>query len=125
MKILTGLLMNLVFTSTAFAMSGAPGGGKEGGGGLLGLFLPMIVVFAIFYLLLIRPQQKQQKKFKAMLEQMQKGDQVITRGGLHGKITGLADSILTLEIAENVRVKVNKDYVGAVVGKDGAVTSTK
>lgn len=120
MKYLSALFVNMIFVSNAFAMAGQPGGGagKEGGGGLLGLFLPMIIVFGIFYLLLIRPQQKQQKKIRAMLEGMQRGDEVITRGGIHGRISGINESVVTLEIADNVKIKINKEYIGVVKGKE-------
>lgn len=119
MKYLSAILVNLIFVSNAFAMAGQPGGGgKEGGGGLLGLFLPMIIVFGIFYLLLIRPQQKQQKKMRNMLEAIQRGDEVITRGGIHGKVAGLDNGIISLEIAKNVNIKINKEYIGVVKGKE-------
>lgn len=121
MKYLSALLINLIFVSNALAMAGQPGGGggKEGGG-IVGLLLPMAIVFGIFYLLLIRPQQKQQKKVKAMLASMQKGDEVITRGGIYGKIYGIADNTVTLEIASNVRIKISREYIGAIVGKENA-----
>lgn len=106
-------MFNLI--STAHAMASQPGaGGAQGGGGMAGLFLPMIVVFGIFYFLMIRPQQKQAKKVKAMLEAVRKGDDVITRSGIHGKVHGIADNVVTLEIAENVRIKMNKDQIGFV-----------
>lgn len=97
-------------------MAGQPGGGAgaQGGGGMAGLFLPMIVVFAIFYFLMIRPQQKQAKKMRAMIEGLKKGDDVVTRSGIHGKIHGMAEGIITLEIAENVRIKMDKAQVGFV-----------
>jgi len=94
------------------AMGGAPQG--EGGatqGSMLTMFAPLIIIFVIFYFLLIRPQKQQQKKLQGMLTAMRKGDQVITRGGLHGKITGIAESIITVEIAENVKVKMNRDAI--------------
>lgn len=122
MKYLTALFVNLVFVGDAFAMAGQPGGGKEGGGGILSLMLPMVIVFAIFYLLLIRPQQKQQKKIKAMLGSMQRGDEVITRGGIHGKIEGIADNIVTLLIAPNVKIKINREHIGVVKGKEEVTT---
>lgn len=118
MRYITGAIVSLFAASDLFAMAGAPGTGKEGGGGIVSMLLPMVIVFAIFYLLLIRPQQKQQKKTKAMLESMQKGDMVITRGGIHGKIHGIADNIVTLEIADNVKIKINKEFIGVVQGKE-------
>ncbi len=74
-------------------------------------FLPMILIFVVFYFLLIRPQQKKAKVLQEFLSNLKKGDEVITGGGLHGKITGITDSVVTLEIAENVRVKVARQYI--------------
>jgi len=95
------------------AMAGQSQGGQQGGNPL-GMFLPLIIIFVIFYFLLIRPQQKQQKKLRTMLTALKKGDQVITRGGVLGKITGLTDSILTLEIANNVQVKITRDAIVSI-----------
>jgi preprotein translocase subunit YajC len=95
-------------------MAGNPQGGQGGASGqgsLLTMFAPLAIIFVIFYFLLIRPQQKQQKKLQSMLGSMRKGDQVVTRGGIHGKIFGIADNIITVEIAENVRVKMGRDAV--------------
>lgn len=121
MKLLSALFVNLVFVSNAFAMAGQPGG-AEGGqkGNFVGLILPMLVVFAIFYLLMIRPQQKQQKKLRAMLESLKKGDEVITRGGVHGRIYGIAENLITLEIADNVRIKINREFIAIIKNKDTA-----
>jgi len=70
--------------------------------------LPLVFLFVVFYFLLIRPQQKKSKQLKAFLEGLKKGDEVVTSGGLYGKITGITDNIVTLEIAEKVRVRVAK-----------------
>jgi len=87
------------------------------------VFLPMIAIVVIFYLLVIRPQQRRQKEHDKMLEAIEKGDQVITAGGLHGKVTGVTDDVLTLEIAalkgERVRVKVSRARVDSVVKPKG------
>ena len=78
------------------------------------MFLPMILVFAIFYLLMIRPQQKQRKQHQALLGNLKKGDEVITASGIHGKVHGIAENIATIEIAENVRIKMDKQQVAVV-----------
>ncbi|MBW2543821.1 MAG: preprotein translocase subunit YajC [Deltaproteobacteria bacterium] len=79
-------------------------------GSPFGAFVPIILITAIFYLLLIRPQQKKQKKLEAMIKAIEKGDNVVTTGGLHGKVTGVTDDVLTLDIGgvkgERVKVKV-------------------
>ncbi|MBI5562868.1 MAG: preprotein translocase subunit YajC [Deltaproteobacteria bacterium] len=72
---------------------------------------PLVLMFVIFYFLLIRPQQKKAKEHKEMLSQIQKGDAVITSSGIHGKVTAVADDAITVEIADNVRVKFSKDAV--------------
>ncbi|MFW8600105.1 preprotein translocase subunit YajC [Desulfobacterota bacterium M19] len=74
-------------------------------------FVPLILIFAVFYFLLIRPQQKKAKEQQIFLSNLQKGTAVVTQGGLHGVITGLTDTVVTLEIADNVRVKVARSYI--------------
>ena len=99
----------------AFAM-GTPPGGAAGGGAQSAMtqLLPLVIMFGIFYFLLIRPQQKKAKEHKALLEAIKKGDNVITAGGVHGKITSVDDSIVTLEIATGVNIKITKSYIAAV-----------
>jgi preprotein translocase subunit YajC len=89
-------------------------GGGEGGGGFQPLIL-MGAMFAIFYFLLIRPQQKKSKEHRQLLANLKKGDRVVTSGGIHGRITGMDESTLTVEIAEKVRVKVARGNVAGLV----------
>ena len=89
-------------------------GGGEGGGGFQPLIL-MGAMFAIFYFLLIRPQQKKSKDHRQMLSNLKKGDRVVTSGGIHGRITGMDESTLTVEIAEKVRVKVTRANVAGLL----------
>ena len=105
----------------AYAMGTAGEGGGGSAGNQFAAFVPLILMVGIFYFLLIRPQQKKQKEHRTMLSTLQKGDVVITQGGLHGKITGITESVVTLEIAEKVRVKVGRGYIAALVSK-GEVT---
>jgi preprotein translocase subunit YajC len=102
-----------MFTELAYAMGPAPQGGQGQGGGLMG-FLPLILIFVIFYFLLIRPQQKRAKEHKALLENLKKGDKVITTGGIYGVIEDVRPNTLTVKIAENVRVKFGKAYIAGV-----------
>jgi preprotein translocase subunit YajC len=78
-------------------------------------FLPLAAIFVIFYFLLIRPQQKRQREQENMIKAVVKGDDVVTAGGLHGRVTGVTDDVLTLEIAnikgERVRVKVDRSRI--------------
>jgi preprotein translocase subunit YajC len=90
------------------------GGGAEGAAGFGG-FIPIILMFVIFYFLLIRPQQKRQKETRNMISSLKKGDRIITSGGLHGRITGIDETTLTLEIADKVRVKVGRSSVAGMV----------
>jgi preprotein translocase subunit YajC len=78
------------------------------------MFLPMVLVFVIFYFLMIRPQQKQRKKQQEMVNNLKKGDEVVTSAGIHARVHGIADSIVTLEIADNVRIKMDKQQVATV-----------
>lgn len=100
----------------AYAM-GSVGGGAQGGSNQLMAFLPLILLFVVFYFLLIRPQQKKAKTQKQFLESLKKGEEVVTSGGLYGKITGITDDVVTLEIAEKIRVRVLKSSIMMSVGK--------
>lgn len=103
----------------AFAMSGSPGGATGAGGaaGAFQQFIPLALMFAIFYFLLIRPQQKKAKEHRALLESIKKGDQVITAGGVHGKVASVEDGIVGLEIATGVVIKITKSYIAAINNK--------
>jgi len=94
-------------TGIAYAQGGAT---PPAAGGLAG-FLPLILIFVVFYFLLIRPQQKKAKEHQVFLSNMKKGDNVVTSGGIHGKITGITDTIVTLEIAEGVRIKITRPSI--------------
>lgn len=82
-----------------------------------GFFLPMIVIFVAFYFLLIRPQQKRQKAHTALISALSTGDEVLTAGGVLGKVTAVSEHYATLLIAENVEIKIQKSTVSAVVPK--------
>jgi len=99
----------------AYAMGLQPGGG---GSSQWMSFLPIILIFAIFYFLLIRPQQKRAKDHRALLSSLKVGDQVLTSGGIYGRVTGLRDDVITLEISDKVRVKVSRGNIAGVVKTD-------
>ncbi|MGJ3232657.1 MAG: preprotein translocase subunit YajC [Oceanicaulis sp.] len=90
---------------TATIATAAGGGGM---GYMLMQLAPFILIFIVFYFLLIRPQQQKMKKHREMIENLRRGDEVVTQGGIVGKITKIADTDATVEIAEGVRVKVIK-----------------
>ena len=71
----------------------------------------LVIMFATFYLLLIRPQQKRAKQHKELVENLKAGDQVVTAGGIHGTIVAVQEDVITLEIASNVRVKINRPSI--------------
>ncbi len=109
----------LAYAAEAYAQDTAAGGAA----GLFNLGNPMflmIAMLAIFYFLLIRPQQKRAKEQKQMLANLQKGDTIFTVGGLRGKITGLDENVVTMEISDKVRVKINRSAVGGLVSKGEA-----
>jgi len=101
------------FISDALAADGAAGATPQG---LLG-FVPLIIIFVIFYFLIIRPQVKRAKDHKKLTESVSKGDEVVTGGGLLGKVTEVNDNFITLEVAEGVEVKVQKQSVASLVPK--------
>lgn len=113
--------------STAYAMGPPPGGGSggQGGGDPLTAFLPLILIFGIFYFLLIRPQQKKQKQHQELIKNLQKGMEVVTSGGIMGRITGITDDVVTLEVADKVRIKVVRNQIAGkpASGGKGGLTS--
>ena len=98
----------------AFAMAPSPEAAGQGGGSLLSLLPPMIMMFLIFYFILIRPQQKKQKETRKMLDELKEGDNVVTLSGFHGTVKKFKDDIVTLQLAENVKVKINRSSIGSV-----------
>ena len=101
----------------AYAMGTPPGGAAGGGQSAITSLVPLIIMFAIFYFLLIRPQQKKAKEHKALLEALKKGDKVVTAGGMHGKVTAVEETVVTLEVANGVNIKFNKGHIAAIVDK--------
>lgn len=87
-----------------------PAGGAGGSSGFLA-FLPLIIMFAILYFLIIRPQQKKQKDQKNMLDSIKQSDKVITVGGIHGTVVSVRDDIISVKIANNVTVEINRTSV--------------
>ncbi len=96
----------------------AQGGGSAPPGAeiLQGLFLPVVLI-AVFYFLILRPQTRRQKEHRNMVSALQKGDEVVTSGGTLGRVTDLGENFITLEVAENVRIKVQRQMIQAVMPK--------
>jgi preprotein translocase subunit YajC len=100
-------MMLSVMQSVAWAQMG---GGSAGGSPWLSL-VPFVLIFVIFYFLLILPQQKRQKQQKALLDGLKKGDKVITASGIWGTVTNLGKMTVTLQIADNTKIKIQKDHI--------------
>ncbi|NQV46876.1 MAG: preprotein translocase subunit YajC [Rhodospirillaceae bacterium] len=102
-----------MFISPAYAQAA----GSSAGGGLEAMF-PLVLIFVVFYFLLIRPQQKKAKEHKGMLGAIRRGDKVVTGGGIIGTVTKVVDDKeLMVEIADNVKVRVERSLVAAVLSK--------
>jgi len=98
------------FIASAYAQdAGQPGG--------LMSFLPLIAIFIIFYFLLIRPQMKRAKEHRKLVAELSNGDEIVTNGGLLGRITNVGESFVTIELADNVKVKVQRHAVASVMPK--------
>ena len=99
-------------TSIAYAMGAGAGQGGQGGG--FSAIVPLILMFAIFYFLLIRPQQKKAKEHREMVNNLKKGDRVITSGGIHGRVTSLDEGTVMVEIADKIKVKVLRGNISVL-----------
>jgi preprotein translocase subunit YajC len=104
-----------MWESVAWA-EGASGG--AGPGGSLLSFVPFILIFVIFYFMLILPQQKRQKQLKTMVEGLKKGDKVVTASGIWGTITNLGKDTVTLQIADNTKIKMQKEHIARLRGEE-------
>ena len=101
------------FISSAFAQAGDAAGQPNP----LLSFLPLLVLFAVFYFMLIRPQMRRAKEQRTMISALAKGDEVVTNGGIAGRIDDIGDSFVTLEVASNVKVKLQKNAISMVLPK--------
>lgn len=97
-----------MFVTPAYAQS-------AGGGAAFAQFIPLVLIFVIMYFLMIRPQQKRVKQHRQMVEALKKGDQVVTQGGLLGKVTSVRDDELEVEIASGVKVRVVRATISQVI----------
>lgn len=106
-----------MFISQAFAQAPAPAAAPDSFLGSLGSMLPLLLMFVVLYFVMIRPQMKRQKEHKAMIEALAKGDEVVTGGGLLGKVSKLGDSYVTLEVATGVELQVQRGAIVQVLPK--------
>jgi preprotein translocase subunit YajC len=105
----------------SIAWAQGTGGGSapapNGAGGMLSL-VPFLLIFIIFYFLLIRPQQQKQKQQRTLLDTLKKGDKVVTSSGIWGTITNLGKETVTLQIADNTKIKMQRDNISRLRGED-------
>jgi preprotein translocase subunit YajC len=106
---------------TLFAM--APAGGDGGGSGMMGTLIMFGAIFLIFYFMIIRPQQKRQKEREKLLSAVEKGDKVVTSGGMYGEVTGVEDKIVWVKVSDNTKIKFDKNAIAAILNSDGTTTS--
>jgi preprotein translocase subunit YajC len=106
-----------VLTDLMITSAHAQGATATGFGGDAMAFLPMIAIFVVFYFLLIRPQQKRAKETKAMLEALQKGDEVVTAGGVVGRITKLTEQYASIEVAPNTEMTFQRQAIAQLLPK--------
>jgi preprotein translocase subunit YajC len=99
-------------TASAWAQA-APAPAAGPGGGLLSL-VPFLLIFVLFYVLMILPQQRQRKKHQQMLDALKKGDRVVTTGGLIGAVTNIHNDVVSVQVAENVKVKVLRSAIASL-----------
>jgi len=99
--------------SMVLALAASPTTGQPQGGGFGASLVVLVLIFIIFYFLLIRPQQKQQKQLMDMRSSLKKGDKVITTGGIYGVILGITDDIVSLQIADKVKIDIAKSSIAA------------
>jgi preprotein translocase subunit YajC len=82
--------------------------------------LPFILIFVIMYFMVIRPQQKRARDHQNMLSKLKRNDEVMTSGGIYGKVVDLKENVVTLEVAQNVRIRVNRAQIATVIGAEKA-----
>ena len=105
-----------MFISEAYAQA-APAAGADSMFGSLGSMLPLVLMFVVLYFVMIRPQMKRQKEHKSMIDALAKGDEVVTSGGMLGKVSKMGESFLSVEVANGVEIQVQRSAVVQVMPK--------
>jgi len=104
------------------AMGTPQGQGGAGGGSMISTFVMFGAIFLIFYFMIIRPQQKRAKEREKLLSSVQKGDKVVTSGGMHGVIAGVEEKTVLLQITESVKVKMERSAIATILNRDSKDT---
>jgi len=106
-----------LFISSAFAQTAAPAAGGSDMMSSLGSMLPLVLMFVVLYFVMIRPQMKRQKEHKAMIDALAKGDEVVTSGGVLGKVSKMGDTFVGIEVANGVEIQIQRSAVVQVMPK--------
>jgi preprotein translocase subunit YajC len=94
------------------------GGSGAGGGSMVSTFVMFGAIFLIFYFMIIRPQQKRAKEREKLLSSIEKGDKVITSGGVHGTVAGVEEKTILLQVTENVKLKIERSAISTILNRD-------
>jgi preprotein translocase subunit YajC len=97
-------------------------GGAQGGGNMISTFVMFGAIFLIFYFMIIRPQQKRAKEREKLLSSIQKGDKVVTSGGMHGVVAGVEEKTILLQVTETVKVKMERSAIATILNRDSKDT---
>ena len=108
----TTLFLQMFFIGSALAQEGGAAGGAAGQQSPIGALMPFVIIFVIFYFLMIRPQKKKMEQEQNLLGSLKKGDEIFTKSGMLGTIAGLTDKIVTLELADGIKIKMLRSQIG-------------
>ncbi|NIP39723.1 MAG: preprotein translocase subunit YajC [Candidatus Dadabacteria bacterium] len=112
---------NIIFTLPFLFLIGCipqSGGGAGGGSGsMIGGIIPFVLIFVLFYFLILRPQQKQTRERENMIKNLKRGDDVLTNGGIYGKITNINEDILSVEIAKGINIKMTRNGIASLANE--------
>lgn len=97
-----------------------PSGGGNGGGSMVSTLIFFALIFVIFYFMILRPQQKRTKERQKMLDNVKKGDKIVTSGGLHGKVINTDEKTMLIEVADNVKLKFERSAIGTITRESSA-----
>ncbi|MCK5154988.1 MAG: preprotein translocase subunit YajC [Spirochaetales bacterium] len=111
--------MTTLFSSIPFILAAPDGGSASSGGSMVTTFITFGLIIVVFYFLIIRPQRKRDKDNKAMISAVQKGDKVVTIGGIRGTITSVKDTVIVLKVDDNTKLELNKSAVSSIIEKKG------